>query len=44
MIIGAFLFFTSPTATHAIANAAYIAGLRPADESDEGETVKGDAP
>lgn len=27
-LIGAFLFFTSPTATHAIANAAYVAGMR----------------
>ena len=27
--IGAFLFFTSPTSTHAIANAAYVAGLKP---------------
>ena len=28
-LIGAFLFFTSPTSTHAIANAAYVAGLKP---------------
>lgn len=28
-LIGAFIFFTSPTSTHAIANAAYIAGLKP---------------
>ncbi len=28
-LIAAFLFFTSPTATHAIANAAYVAGLKP---------------
>lgn len=28
-LIGAFLFFTGPTATHAIANAAFVAGLRP---------------
>lgn len=28
-LIGAFLFFTSPTSTHAIANAALIAGLKP---------------
>lgn len=27
-LIGAFLFFTSPTATHAIANAAFVAGMR----------------
>ncbi|MBO6542252.1 MAG: monovalent cation/H(+) antiporter subunit G [Alphaproteobacteria bacterium] len=29
VLIGLFLFFTSPTGTHAVANAAYIAGLRP---------------
>ena len=28
-LIGAFLFFTSPTSTHAIANAAFTAGLKP---------------
>ena len=28
-IIGLFLFFTGPTATHAAANAAWVAGLRP---------------
>ena len=28
-LIGLFLFFTSPTATHAIANAALVAGLKP---------------
>ncbi len=28
-LIGAFLFFTSPTSTHAIANAALVTGLRP---------------
>lgn len=28
-LIGAFLFFTSPTSTHAIANAAFVAGLKP---------------
>lgn len=28
-LIGAFLFFTSPTSTHAIANAALVAGLKP---------------
>ena len=27
--IGAFFFFTSPTSTHAIAQAAYVAGLKP---------------
>jgi multicomponent Na+:H+ antiporter subunit G len=29
LLIGAFLFFTSPTSTHAIANAALLAGLKP---------------
>lgn len=28
-LIGLFLFLTSPTATHAVANAAYKAGLKP---------------
>ena len=28
-IIGLFLFFTGPTATHAAANAAWVAGLKP---------------
>ncbi len=29
ILISAFLFFTSPTSTHAIANAAYVAGAKP---------------
>lgn len=29
ILIGAFMFFTSPTSTHAIANAALVAGLKP---------------
>ncbi len=29
LIIGAFLFITGPTSTHAIANAALVTGLRP---------------
>lgn len=28
-LIGLFIFFTSPTSTHAVANAAHVAGLRP---------------
>jgi multicomponent Na+:H+ antiporter subunit G len=38
-LIGAFLFFTSPTSTHAIANAAYVAGLKPylVDDEEDGE-------
>jgi multicomponent Na+:H+ antiporter subunit G len=36
-IIGLFLFFTGPTATHATANAAWVAGLKPrlAERPDE---------
>ncbi|PKQ02329.1 MAG: sodium:proton antiporter [Alphaproteobacteria bacterium HGW-Alphaproteobacteria-12] len=29
LLISLFLFVTSPTATHAVANAAFIAGIRP---------------
>lgn len=29
LIIGIFLFITGPTATHAVANAALVSGLRP---------------
>jgi len=29
LIIGIFLFVTGPTATHAVANAAFVTGLRP---------------
>lgn len=29
ILISLFVFFTSPTATHAVANAAYAVGLRP---------------
>ena len=38
-IIGLFLFFTGPTATHATANAAWVAGLKPrlAERLDEEE-------
>jgi multicomponent Na+:H+ antiporter subunit G len=43
-LIGAFLFFTSPTSTHAIANAAYVAGLKPylvdGEEGGEGPNTK----
>jgi multicomponent Na+:H+ antiporter subunit G len=37
MIIGMFLIFTGPTATHATANAAWVAGLKPrlAERPDE---------
>jgi multicomponent Na+:H+ antiporter subunit G len=34
LLIGVFLFITGPTATHAVANAAYVSGSRPlGDES-----------
>ena len=36
-IIGLFLFFTGPTATHATANAAWVAGLRPEVAGRPGE-------
>lgn len=48
-LIGVFVFLTSPTATHAVANAAYRAGLKPMlkryapdapDADDSGETAK----
>ncbi len=32
VILGIFLFITGPTATHAVANAAYVTGLRPLDQ------------
>ncbi len=31
IIIGIFLFITGPTATHAVANAAFVTGLRPTE-------------
>lgn len=46
VLIGLFLFVTSPTATHAVANAAFVAGIRPVrlrrNESGEviGETLR----
>lgn len=40
LIIGAFLFITGPTSTHAIANAALVTGLRPL----EGEGLTGAEP
>lgn len=45
LLIGAFLFFTSPTSTHAIANAAYTAGLRSAvAEGDNAPPPEGPPP
>jgi multicomponent Na+:H+ antiporter subunit G len=43
-LIAVFLFFTSPTSTHAVANAAYVAGLRPFMSIDEAETGKEEEP
>ena len=42
-LIGVFLFFTSPTSTHAIANAASTAGLKPrvVEDSEEATSQKG---
>ncbi len=40
IIIGVFLFITGPTATHAVANAALVSGLRP----KEAEGLKGAEP
>ena len=36
-LIFVFLFFTSPTASHALANAAQHSGLKPRLDSDESE-------
>lgn len=35
LLILIFLFFTSPTATHALAHAAYTGGMRPKGLGDE---------
>jgi multicomponent Na+:H+ antiporter subunit G len=45
ILIALFLFFTSPTATHAVANAALVAGLKPklapgAPDETEGASSK----
>ena len=40
VLIGIFLFITGPTATHAVANAALVSGLRP----PEGEGLTGGEP
>lgn len=41
-MIGVFIFLTSPTATHAIANAAYTAGLHPLVGSIDEITAEAD--
>ncbi|KPJ90074.1 MAG: sodium:proton antiporter [Gammaproteobacteria bacterium SG8_11] len=38
LLIFAFLLFTSPTATHALANAALHGGLKPKLQHDQAET------
>lgn len=38
LLILIFLFFTSPTATHALAHAAYTAGIKPKTLRDEAPT------
>lgn len=40
IVIGVFLFITGPTATHAVANAALVSGLRP----KEGEGLVSEIP
>ena len=45
ILIGVFLLFTSPTATHAVANAAFVAGLKPRLAKaflDQGDDQQGD--
>jgi len=44
LIIGLFLFFTGPTATHATANAAWVAGLKPRLAERPDERPDGDNP
>jgi len=44
VLIGAFLFFTSPTSTHAIANAALVAGLKPRYAEIPKRPSKADSP
>lgn len=44
LIIGVFLFITGPTATHAVANAALVSGLRPSEaEGLTGPDADGEA-
>ena len=40
LMILAFVFFTSPTATNALANAVYTAGVKPALADEEDESSK----
>jgi len=43
VLIGIFLFITGPTATHAVANAALVTGLRPPIADDIEPEVEGGA-
>ena len=43
VLLGALIFLTSPTATHAIANAAFTAGLEPWAKKDGGAADQGEA-
>lgn len=40
-VIALLIFFTSPTATHALARAAYVRGIKPAGLEPGGEPWKG---
>jgi multicomponent Na+:H+ antiporter subunit G len=40
LIIGAFMFITGPTSTHAVANAAFVSGEKP--DSDETQAKEGE--
>lgn len=44
LIIGVFLFITGPTATHAVANAALVSGLRPREAEGLQRPESVDAP
>ena len=39
ILIGIFLFVTGPTATHAVANAAMVSGLKPTSDVDEDDDL-----
>ncbi|GHA45547.1 sodium:proton antiporter [Amylibacter ulvae] len=41
ILIGVFLFITGPTATHAVANAAFVSGLKPKTNPKNNKTDKG---
>lgn len=40
LIIGVLIFFMSPTATHALARAAYFRGVKPQLDTDKGDAWK----